>query len=65
MVRFVWCGDKCAWMFGTPQVTFANGTSWKIQGNWSNIAYNQKLGYANSSGQAGCLDGGNYPPVAQ
>lgn len=58
-------GDKCAWTFGTPQVTFANGTLWKIQGNWSNIAYNKGNGYANSSGQPGCLDGGNYPPVAQ
>jgi hypothetical protein len=58
-------GDKCAWSFGSSQVTFSNGTSWKIQGNWSNIAYNQNLGYANTSGQHGCLDGGNYMPVAQ
>jgi hypothetical protein len=58
-------GDKCAWTFGTSQVMFSNGTAWKIQGNWSNSAYDQKLGYANSSGQPGCLDGGNYPPVAQ
>jgi hypothetical protein len=55
-------GDKCAWSFGSPQVTFTNGTSWKIQGNWSNIAYNLNQGYANTSGQLGCLDGNSYLP---
>jgi len=58
-------GDKCAWTFGTSEVAFSNGTSWKIQGNWSNAAYNLQQGYANSSGQPGCLDGGTYQPVAQ
>ncbi len=53
-------GDKCAWTFGTPYLTFSNGTNWKIQGNWSNWAYNNNAGYANSSGYHGCLDGGNY-----
>ena len=53
-------GDKCAWFFGGPFVTFANGTQWKIQGNWSNYAYNNNLGYANSKGQHGCVDGDNY-----
>lgn len=53
-------GDKCAWTFGTPLVSFSNGSQWKIQGNWSNNAYNTGTGYKNSSGQAGCLDGGNY-----
>jgi hypothetical protein len=53
-------GDKCAWTFGTPLLTFANGSRWKIQGNWSNNAYNASTGYGNSSGQRGCLDGGNY-----
>lgn len=58
-------GDKCAWAFGSPFVTFANGTSWKIQGNWSNIAYNGSFGYLNTSGQKGCLDGSSaYPPAA-
>src|SRR5439155_15067411 len=28
--------DKCAWTFGSRLVSFKNGTSWKIQGNWSN-----------------------------
>lgn len=40
-------GDKCAWAFGSPFVTFSNGTKWKIQGNWSNIAYNNRDGYLN------------------
>lgn len=52
--------DKCAWVFGTPLLKFTNGTEWKIQGNWSNAAYTAGAGYANSSGQKGCLDGGNY-----
>lgn len=50
-------GDKCAWTFNVPLVTFANGTQWKIQGEWSDAAYNGKFGYSNSSGQPGCLDG--------
>jgi hypothetical protein len=37
--------DKCAWTFGAPSVLFSNGTSWKIQGNWSNNAYNTQTGY--------------------
>jgi hypothetical protein len=53
-------GDKCAWSFGTPLLTFSNNTQWKIQGNWSNNAYNAGTGYANISGQRGCIDGGNY-----
>ena len=50
-------GDKCAWTFNVPTVTFSNGTQWKIQGEWSNNAYNNHTGYPNSSGQKGCLDG--------
>lgn len=52
--------DKCAWSFGTPLITFSNGSQWKIQGNWSNAAYTGGTGYANTSGQRGCIDGGNY-----
>jgi hypothetical protein len=52
--------DKCAWSFGTPLLTFANGSQWKIQGNWSNAAFNAGTGFANQSGQKACLDGGNY-----
>lgn len=50
-------GDKCAWTFGVPLVKFTNGIQWKIQGEWSNAAYNGGTGYPNSSGQKGCLSG--------
>jgi hypothetical protein len=50
-------GDKCAWTFGAPTVTFSNKTVWKIQGEWSNKAYDGGTGYANSSGQKGCIPG--------
>lgn len=50
-------GDKCAWTFGAPLVTFSNGSEWKIQGEWSNNAYNTGTGYPNSLGQKGCLSG--------
>ena len=50
-------GDKCAWTFGVPLVTFSNGIQWKIQGEWSNAAYTAGNGYPNSSGQKGCLSG--------
>ncbi len=50
-------GDKCAWTFGASLVGFSNGTQWKIQGEWSNAAYNAGTGYPNSSGQKGCLSG--------
>jgi len=50
-------GDKCAWTFNVPLVPFSNGSSWKVQGEWSNAAYNAGTGYANNSGQKGCLDG--------
>jgi hypothetical protein len=50
-------GDKCAWTFGAPLVTFSNGSQWKIQGEWSNAAYTAGTGYPNRSGQKGCLSG--------
>jgi hypothetical protein len=52
-------GDKCAWTYGVPLVTFTdkNHTQWKIQGEWSNAAYDAGAGYPNSSGQKGCLSG--------
>ena len=51
-------GDKCEWTFGVPLVTFSNGTQWKIQGEWSNNAYNSGTGYCGPSDQKGCLSGG-------
>lgn len=53
--------DKCAWTFGGPYVKFSNRTTWKIQGNWSNYAYDHNLGYPNRSGENGCVDGTNVP----
>jgi hypothetical protein len=50
-------GDKCSWTFNVPYVTFSNGSKWKVQGEWSNNAYNSGTGYPNNSGQKGCLDG--------
>jgi hypothetical protein len=50
-------GDKCAWTFNVPLVTFSDGNQWKIQGEWSNAAYTAGTGYPNSKGQKGCLDG--------
>jgi hypothetical protein len=52
--------DKCSWSFGTNLLTFSTDSQWKIQGNWSNSAYNSGTGYTNHSGQNGCIDGGNY-----
>lgn len=51
--------DKCAWAFGSDSVNLG-GTQWKIQGNWSNDAFSTLSGYANRSGQKGCIDGGNF-----
>ena len=53
--------DKCAWTFGSKLVSFKNGTSWKIQGNWSNSAYDSGRGYTDASQGVvrGCIDGTN------
>ena len=50
-------GDKCAWTFAVPFVMFTDGSKWKIQGEWSNAAYDGGTGYANTSGQKGCITG--------
>jgi hypothetical protein len=44
--------DKCAWTFGSSLLNFPGGSSWKIQGNWSNAAYSGGTGYVR-----GCIDG--------
>ena len=48
--------DKCAWVFPS-NVTLKNGSTWRAQGNWSNAHYNTSSGYANLSGQLGCING--------
>src|SRR5262249_37919463 len=50
-------GDKCAWTFGAPLVTLSNGSQWKLQGEWSNHAFDTGTGYPNGVGQNGCLSG--------
>lgn len=58
--------DKCAGRFSGSRLKFSNNTYWKIQGNWSNVAFDGGFGYLNLSGQPGCLDGSrNYGPVAK
>jgi hypothetical protein len=47
-------GDKCAWSFHND-VNLSNGSKWKLQMEWSNNAYDAGTGYANLSGQNGCL----------
>ena len=47
-------GDKCAWAFHND-VSLSNGSKWKLQMEWSNNAYDAGTGYANLSGQKGCL----------
>jgi len=46
--------DKCAWTYstgaGVNNVSFG-GTTWRIQGNWSNAAYDANQGYVR-----GCID---------
>jgi hypothetical protein len=49
-------GDECAWAFHAP-VTLKNGSTWKVQMEWSNAAYNAGTGFANLSGQNGCIQG--------
>jgi hypothetical protein len=52
--------DKCAWTFGKSLLTFANGSTWKVQGNWSNAAYNANQGYIDGVTKIrGCIDGTN------
>jgi hypothetical protein len=51
--------DKCAWTFGAQPLKLGN-TTWKIQGNWSNAAYDSDAGYTFSGSTVrGCIDGTN------
>jgi hypothetical protein len=51
--------DKCAWTFGSKLLSMGSN-SYRIQGNWSNNAYNANQGYTYSgSVQRGCIDGTN------
>lgn len=44
--------DKCAWTFSDKPIAFG-GTTWRIQGNFSNVAYQNRAGYDGG----GCIDG--------
>lgn len=49
--------DKCAWVFNSTSLnTLSNGAKFYVQGNWSNAAYTGGTGYANLSGQRGCIN---------
>jgi hypothetical protein len=51
--------DKCAWTFGSNLLKLG-GSSWKIQGNWSNNAYDANTGYVSGGSVVrGCIDGTN------
>jgi len=50
-------GDKCAWTYNVNSVTLRDGGKWRLQGEWSNLAYDSGTGYPNAAGQRGCLDG--------
>jgi hypothetical protein len=53
--------DKCAWTFGSSLITFSrNGSTWRIQGNWSNAAYTANT---SSYNKRGCIDGGAVKSV--
>ena len=49
-------GDKCAWTF-VGAVTLKNGSTWKLQQEWSNAAFTAGTGNPNNSGQKGCIQG--------
>jgi hypothetical protein len=53
--------DKCAWTFGAQPLKLGK-SNWKIQGNWSNSAYDGNQGYVDPSTGSkvrGCIDGTN------
>jgi hypothetical protein len=54
--------DKCAWTFGASLLNFGGKANlWKIQGNWSNDAYDSDSGYTDPTRGLvrGCIDGTN------
>jgi hypothetical protein len=52
--------DKCAWTFGSKLIKLGS-MQWKIQGNWSNAAFDANRGYTDASAGfvRGCVDGTN------
>ncbi len=46
-------GDKCAWTFAPSTSVLSNGSTWRLQGEFSNAANAAKSGYDG----AGCISG--------
>jgi len=49
--------DKCAFVFGHDRVSFANGSTWRLQTLWSNKANNAGNGFYSGGGIPACVDG--------
>lgn len=49
--------DKCQGVFLVPFVTFSNNSTWHVQGEWSNSAFDAGTGSPNIIGERGCLYG--------
>lgn len=47
--------DKCAYRFPQPQVTLSNGARFKLQANWSNLAFRNGTGFNDGYGRLGCI----------
>jgi hypothetical protein len=56
-------GDKCNFTFGpSPYVTLTNGSVFKLQGEWSNQAYQDGTGFPNINNEHGCVNKVLPPP---
>jgi hypothetical protein len=53
--------DKCNFVFApSPFFTLSNGSVFKLQTQWSNIAFSRRTGLLNGNGEPGCV--GPQPP---
>ncbi len=50
--------DKCAWRFALPWVSLSNNQRFKLQNQWSNIAYTYGNGTSDGNNHYGCVSGG-------
>ena len=55
-------GDKCAWTFGAPLVTFSNGSQWKIQG-WRERCLHGRHWISKQLGPKRAVSVVNEPPL--
>jgi hypothetical protein len=49
--------DKCAYVFAHNSIKFTDGTTWKLQTQWSNLAFDAGSGTDDDAGNPGCIDG--------